>query len=94
MKKEDKKTECDCCHFETMCHLYAKDQFQIEGVKNYDRWLCQLCAGTMTSQFKKYYNQHDQDIATAMQAMCYIGNSIIEKLNNLPTPTPTKEQND
>jgi hypothetical protein len=61
----EKASECSCCGFETN---------NLEQYNGEDRWLCILCASTLTSVIKDNVNY---DTPVLMKTMCHLANAII-----------------
>jgi hypothetical protein len=83
MSTQDEKSEsCDCCGFETTkIDFYKWNDFTNKRLpENKGRWLCDLCAGTMTSTYDEYPRQHTDQELTALKTICYVGNAILRAL--------------
>jgi hypothetical protein len=78
----DQSEGCDCCGFETSKTQFYKwnDFTNKRGADNTGRWLCGLCAGTMTSTYDEYPRQHTDQEPTALKTICYVGNAILRAL--------------
>lgn len=72
-------SECHCCGFETTLKEYEPNRIGTGG-RQKPVWLCDLCAGTMTSSFDEYPEQHDRDALAVMKTICYVGNAILKAL--------------
>lgn len=79
----EKPEECECCRFETM------DLKEYDSARNFPqkpdetKWLCQLCANTMTGAFADYPQQHDRDALEVMKTICHVGNAILAAIKGV-----------
>lgn len=75
-----KSEECNCCMFETTELTFYKPQ--TGGIDQEGRWLCELCASTMTSHWDDYsFRRRDSgDVIEVMKTICYVGNKILSEL--------------
>lgn len=74
----EKPEECDCCDYETAALESYRPNVGARSQR--ERWLCRLCAGTMTSTYDEYPEQHDHDALALMKTVCYVGNAILDAL--------------
>ena len=73
----EKPEECECCEFKTAeLKAYRSDK-NFPQERDEKKWLCDLCASTMTGAFHDYPEQHDRDSLYVMKTVCYVGNAII-----------------
>jgi len=84
--------ECDSCGYETACIRYRRpphiefewkqglDKGQItqeEYEDNAYKWLCDLCASTLTGTAYDHPTSYDHPM---MATVCYVGNAILAAL--------------
>lgn len=67
--------DCDCCHFDGMPLKWYRPNLMARQKEG--KWLCNLCASTMTGTYYDYPEQHDGDSLTLMKTVCYVGNAIL-----------------
>jgi hypothetical protein len=83
MRRPENPGQCDCCGFETQAVTLYPDSPTHHGgggkIVNADFWFCDLCANTPASANYRYPLQPPSTLAV-MQAMCVIGNRILEEL--------------
>ncbi|HEX2242023.1 MAG TPA: hypothetical protein VHK27_01955 [Gammaproteobacteria bacterium] len=71
---------CECCNFETkeLKPYETNRYFPKQPVET--KWICKLCADTMTGAFSDYPNQHNADSLEIMKTICHVGNAILAEL--------------
>lgn len=74
----DKPEECDCCQYPTAALGSYRSAVMAKSKET--RWLCRLCAGTMTSTYDEYPQQHDSDALQLMKTVCYVGNAVLDAI--------------
>lgn len=79
----EKPEECECCQFETAA--LSEYRPNVGSIDEGPRWICDLCAGTMTSTFDSYPSQHGPELHV-MKTICYVGNVILKALATLKEP--------
>lgn len=65
---------CNCCHADVGLNPY------FDNIKRVTYWFCELCASTFASNTVQY--NRDPSLKEIMQAICFIGNKILTKLEN------------
>lgn len=80
----EKPEECNCCgSSDVVLSKYIVDTTIGGGGKtrhDVEFWFCGLCAGTQASSIYRYPNMQATN-TEVLQALCYIGNLILKKLN-------------
>ncbi len=75
--------ECECCGTPAGPAIVLKSyEAHAEGLpamKTEKVWYCELCAGTLTSNFSRYPSQQPSGFEI-MRTVCYVGNAIIAAL--------------
>lgn len=75
---------CESCSYKTVnLKAYGNTSYSLgsrRGKGDSHKWLCTICAGTMTGTAYEYPEQFHGELNT-MQAVCYIGNAIIEEIH-------------
>lgn len=83
MTNPENPEQCDSCGFETLdLKAYGNSSYSLgtrSGQGESHKWLCSLCAGTMTGTAYEYPEQFRGEINT-MRAVCYIGNAILAEI--------------
>ena len=76
----DAPESCQSCGYETKLTPYGMTRnFPRESG---EKWLCELCAGTMTGTAYEYPEQFE--CVQLMQVVCYIGNTILDAVRKEP----------
>lgn len=89
MSNEEKPAECDCCQFKT-------EQLVAYGTTRGspkqpcpDKWLCDLCASTMTGTAHEYPEQYAEGNAyEVMRTICFVGNTVLAAIAASKGPAP------
>lgn len=82
--------ECQFCNFETEAlRAYRVYRWLGSGIdtstKETHKWLCLLCASTMAGSAQEYPEQYGNHANDFLQAICFVGNVILSKLESLNT---------
>lgn len=77
-----KQGDCDCCGFEgVMVKPYDIRRGAPMGSALGKKWLCALCAGTMTGNAHEYPEQYGRE-GEVMKTICYVGNAILQTIRS------------
>ncbi len=79
---------CESCQFEgAALKAYRQNRWigsrQDTSEKETHAWLCSLCASTMAGTAAEYPEQYGDHAGDILQAICYVGNAILSKLDEL-----------
>jgi len=76
-----KPKECDCCTFKTKTLKWYQSS-RLPFSKNAGKWLCDLCANTMTGTYIDFPEQNRGPEIAIMKCVCYVGNAILQEIRN------------
>lgn len=79
--KRNKPAECNCCQFVTT-RLIAFNNLIPDTVSS-SAWYCELCSGSMASMISHFPRLYESDTREILKSMCYIGNTILERIQKL-----------
>lgn len=88
LEMKEQPEECDSCEFKTG-ELKAYESMRFDSMESYTlpkeerphKWLCILCASTMTGSALDYPLQYPD--ARVMRTICFVGNAILEEIRKV-----------
>ncbi len=92
--KEPPEEGCESCHSEVATlkpyrqnrHLFDRPDRIPEGTTSH-KWLCELCATTMTGVGSEYPEQYREGrVLEILKAICFVGNAILHAIEKGQRP--------
>ena len=91
-QRPEQSEDCDACGFRTAALKFYRSSRHWKEPNRRGRWMCNLCASTFAGNATEYPEQyHDGQDASILFAVCYVGNVILTKLDEVMAAAKAKE---